>query len=617
MNKLRRNLLFRVFALGQLAGQVVGLVVSPEVLAQDSYQYETVVTDTVFNSTSKVVIDEKQIKQSQASNLSKLLSSQTNLTFSTTFVQPSAIYLRGGDPSHILILVDGVPFYDSSTAYRTLNIDLIDIKSVKRIEILKGSQTVLYGGQAFSGVISISTLPAVSENKNNVGVLLGSGQYKKVSAGHINSFGVDSGARYAIGASAADKMSRSPVLGSVYNYPAWTRTADASLVLPVYDGELVAKLSWLDDWKETNTITFPSQNPVDALDFEQTNQQAASSLIYQNKALSWDPRLSLQYVDSKRTLYFPVNASNTTLEDQKYFGKLLNSRAEASVINSEKALLRVGASNTYEVFEGRLLDVSYSQQSQTETGVFAKYNHSWFENLKTEVGARQDKTNDKNVTTYQAGLTVFQNTRLEVSTGFKSPSLFQLHSNTYGYRLLEPEYSRNYSLSQEIPIGDKAQVSMTLFETHFDNLIQVTRVAPTTTAYRNVQRVIAKGAELHSSWQLSDQDRLSASYGYQEANNVVTAQRLDKRPFVNGSVKYARQMHKADWMIEAAGVGDRIERNRRMSGYMLVNASYTRALSNQYEVFVRTDNMLDVKYEDALGYWNPGVSGQIGLNAQF
>lgn len=596
---------------------ILGAVVIFQTLIASAYQYETVVSDTVFNSTSKVVIDEKQIEQSQASSLSKLLSTQANLTFSTTFVQPSAIYLRGGDPSHILILVDGVPFYDSSTAYRTLNLDLIDIKSVKRVEIMKGSQTVLYGGQAFSGVISISTLPSANEHKNQLGLMIGSPQTRKVSLCHLNSVSQGSGIRYAIRGSYRDRQSRSPALESVLNYPSTIRTADGSLVLPLFLGEFITKVSWMDEWKETNTITFPSQNPADAIDFEQTNKQGSATMIYQNKSSQLDPKVSVQLVDSKRTLYFPVNESNTSLEDQKFLGQLVNTRAEAIVFKTDASQVRVGLSNAYETFEGQDVGVTYADESQTETGAFVKYSHDWSENLATEVGIRQDRTTAKNVSTHQVGLTLYKNTRFEASTGYKSPSLFQLFSDTYGYKELQPEYSRNYSISHDLKFADWAQLSVTLFETHFDNLIQVTRVAPTTTAYRNVQRVLAKGAELFWSQQLSESYRFSASYGYQEANNVVTGSRLDKRPFVNGSVKLSHELNKANWMIEAAGVGDRIERSRRMSGYMLVNASYTRQLNDGLEVFTRIDNLTNVQYEDALGYWNRGTGVQLGLNTEF
>src|SRR5690349_21361478 len=121
-------------------------------LTAHAQKYETVIEDVSFNSASKVILDEETIKKSKAPSVTSLLATQANISVSSSNLQPGSIFIRGGDSSHILILVDGIPTYDASTIQKTMNLNTIDVKQIRRIEIIKGAQSVLYGGQALTGV---------------------------------------------------------------------------------------------------------------------------------------------------------------------------------------------------------------------------------------------------------------------------------------------------------------------------------------------------------------------------------------------------------------------------------------------------------------------------------
>ena len=70
--------------------------------------YETVVQGVIFNSSSKVVIDEKTIKESNAPDLISLITTQANITLFNNNFQPPQLFLRGAESSHILIMIDNV-----------------------------------------------------------------------------------------------------------------------------------------------------------------------------------------------------------------------------------------------------------------------------------------------------------------------------------------------------------------------------------------------------------------------------------------------------------------------------------------------------------------------------
>lgn len=69
------------------------------------------------------------------------------------------VWIRGVQARYnnkVLLLIDGVPMRDSY--YGNFNIDeMIPLENVKKIEVLNGPGSVLYGANSFSGVISITT----------------------------------------------------------------------------------------------------------------------------------------------------------------------------------------------------------------------------------------------------------------------------------------------------------------------------------------------------------------------------------------------------------------------------------------------------------------------------
>lgn len=127
---------------------------------------EVVVTATKFpknvSETGKVltIIDEEQLSRSAGKDLSQLLNEQVGLVINGANSNPAkdkSVFLRGAVGKYTLILVDGIPVNDPSGIDGAFDIRLLSIDQVARIEILKGSQSTLYGTDAMAGVINIIT----------------------------------------------------------------------------------------------------------------------------------------------------------------------------------------------------------------------------------------------------------------------------------------------------------------------------------------------------------------------------------------------------------------------------------------------------------------------------
>ena len=72
------------------------------------------------------------------------------------------ITIRGGNPDEVLVLYNGIKM--NSTFDNVFDFSLIDLENIERFEIIKGSNTALYGPDAFSGVINI--VPKIQRDYN-------------------------------------------------------------------------------------------------------------------------------------------------------------------------------------------------------------------------------------------------------------------------------------------------------------------------------------------------------------------------------------------------------------------------------------------------------------------
>jgi vitamin B12 transporter len=141
---------------------------------------EVVVTATKFpkslSETGKVliVIDEDQLARSAGKDLSQLLNEQAGLVINGANSNPAkdkSLFLRGAAGKYTLILIDGVPLNDPSGIDGAFDLRLLSIDQVERIEILKGSQSTLYGSDAMAGVVNIITKKGNKEPLAGTGTL--------------------------------------------------------------------------------------------------------------------------------------------------------------------------------------------------------------------------------------------------------------------------------------------------------------------------------------------------------------------------------------------------------------------------------------------------------------
>lgn len=126
--------------------------------------------------TGKVVtiITRSQLERSGGRNLSQVLSEQAGIYIAGANSNPGkekSVFLRGAVTEHTLITIDGIPVYDPSGIGSHFDLRNFSIDNIERIEILRGSQSTLYGSDALAGVINIITRKPDKPSFSSSGIL--------------------------------------------------------------------------------------------------------------------------------------------------------------------------------------------------------------------------------------------------------------------------------------------------------------------------------------------------------------------------------------------------------------------------------------------------------------
>ena len=99
------------------------------------------------------IINKKNIEQSGSLRLKDILQEQSGLYITNGF--GAGVQMQGLNPDYTIILLNGEPLVGRTAG--VLDLNRISISNIKRIEIVKGPSSSLYGSEAMAGVINIIT----------------------------------------------------------------------------------------------------------------------------------------------------------------------------------------------------------------------------------------------------------------------------------------------------------------------------------------------------------------------------------------------------------------------------------------------------------------------------
>ena len=165
-------LLISVFSFSKLFAEDIPIIV---ISAGKTYQSKSIIGSDV------VVVDSKAISESNEFFLGDVLSESLNgMNYFQTggHGTTSGIQLRGLPKRYSTVYIDGVKVSDPSSPSNDYYFGNLTKGSIDRVEILKGSQSSLYGSSAIGGTINLFTKKGREGHHNNIEVSTGSNATK-------------------------------------------------------------------------------------------------------------------------------------------------------------------------------------------------------------------------------------------------------------------------------------------------------------------------------------------------------------------------------------------------------------------------------------------------------
>ncbi len=524
--------------------------------------------------------------------------------------QITSVFIRGGSSSHTLVLLDGVRVNNAATgAYDFAN---LTTDHVERIEIVRGPQSTLYGSEAISGVVSITTrqggadgvrVDALGEAGN-----LGLGRFR------VGVDGAAGGFDYALAVSdeSLDGVSSaSERRGNTEDDPYELTSASARLGFGFAgDGRADLTLRTFDAEVGNDGFDFVV-GPVDDLDRVQTREGSAGSLRVKK---AFGERLSQTFLvgwnDEELAGRDPGDAfSNFTVESRTF-----ELSAQSDVTLSDSDVLTVGFA--YDERQGG--SVGSFDERVDLVSAFVQNAWSWRQRLHLTAGARLDDHSEfGSEATWRlaASFDATSETRLHGSfgTGFKAPTLNDLFFPFFSNPDLSPETSEGFDLGVEHTFGDgRVVVDLTWFDLDFDDLIAFSFA---TFRPENISRATSSGLELTLEVRPSETLHLVASHTWNDTEDAVTGAQLPRRPEHRTTLHlYLHPLPRWKAALSAIAVHERIDSDGSgLDDYERVDLSLRYRASDSFEPYLRVENLFDEDYEEIRGFTTPGVVAAVGL----
>ena len=118
-----------------------------------------------YESQQKTIITKEDIEKKQAKAVEDIIFSETGVSRTVDAMGRVGISIRGAEPRHTLILVDGQPVLGDLAKYSGAADEVMRLgtENVERIEIIQGAASAKYGSDAIGGVVNIITKKAQHE----------------------------------------------------------------------------------------------------------------------------------------------------------------------------------------------------------------------------------------------------------------------------------------------------------------------------------------------------------------------------------------------------------------------------------------------------------------------
>lgn len=620
MNLKRLPLAFAISAvtLSTATNAVLGPV---PIYLNTEYRTDIPVIDSIA---STMTFTESDIKATGASTFLDFLATVPSIGLVDATGNIPALFIRGNEARHTLVLVDGVSVNDISSTDGAVGTGLLNValNDIEKVEIIKNSGSVLYGSASSGGVISLTTKKGAN------------GEYGVVSA----KYGTHSSKTYNLSASDGNKDGFIRLSHSNYktdginariddNSTDKDGIKDQSTQIKVGNKNFI--ISYLKGRNKTEyDNTYSSDGSTLLADRKLTKITLNTNKKFSKK---WKAKLSLAQTKISRDR--GVNASTIGDKYKNTSVTLLND------VKVNDALLTIG------LFHNTDANTTGNQKFVSKE-VFANWQKN-IESISVNTGFRRvdhDEFGGHTVYGLGSGKRLDNNIKLiaNYNTAFKAPTLFQ--ANKYNNPAkLKPETSKNIELGAEKKY-DWGVLKIAVYEntgndtidyracsdgsavTYPGPLYSAVCVAPGATPlehYFNEDELVSKGLELSINANVSGYN-VDFNHNYNTAKKNNDAKQVLRRPknITNLTInkQYAKFNPRLQIIRKSSSLDDTTfdgNGDTKLKGYTLVNLSTGYTISKNANATINVKNATNEKYTVIDSYNQLERTIEVGLDYKF
>lgn len=528
------------------------------------------------------IIEPRILNQSPIKALPDLLKTDPsiNVVQSGGYGQQTSIFLRGTESDHTLVLRDGVRLNTATTS--AASIPFLDSTDLKKIEVLKGPASVLYGTDAIGGVVQFVTKTPEKTGAFVTGEIGENHTYKSVVGADLAENGVYAQVRGQRLESDGTSIFN---IADDHNYS--------------YDQKGYSAKFGIDKEKYAASLDY-SQNEGNS---EYNDYGTIVNQDFKNEVINLKGRVSpSQNIEVNTRLsrfkddlnqVTSTNFVHSTTQEAELYSKF-------KFADSQNILIGVTHRNTD-------ADTSTINEDINSTGYYIQHQYQT-DKLNSQLGIRLEDNEKFGAHTVAQGGVRYQllsktSIYTNIGSAFKAPSLNDMYSSWGGNPDLKPEKSISYEVGFDQLLPLNIQAGLSAFYTDIDNLIMskcVTANCPSWTASDwkniNIDKVSVKGAELTAKWN-SDQYFINAGYNYTKTEDKQKHKELMRRP--RQSFTISTGLQNTVYGLSAALVAKSKAKDfgSDIPGYARVDLNAYWNINPTVKLFTNIENVGDVKYK--------------------
>ena len=590
------------------------IILQAQVIDDTSKPDEIIVKSTRSNSnvyqlgSSVEIISAEEIKKNSFNFVSEALQTSSGVYVSQTgsFGGTATVRIRGASSDQTLVLIDGVPISDPSSPGGGYDFSSLLTSNIDRIEILKGSQSTLWGSDAIGGVINIVTFENASIPNIHLNTEIGSFNTEKIGtdfniANEHNSLFLSYDSYKSDGISKADKRDGNSEKDGVGSRAYLLKTNHN-----IFNSEISSNINY-------------RESDVDYDGYGFATGVTDSDENTKGRQLNWSLLLRKAFLDDQLVNSILFGESEI---DRKYY---TNNIENFSAKGERKFIRYVG---NYSLNDNNSFTFGFENEEVATSGVdfdtrsiFLLYETLISKNFGFSLGLRGDDRN--NLASQETPkITAFYNLndewrlRANWGEGFKLPTIFQSTFFCCGAEKpnenLLPETSEGYEIGIDYKSNENFnKIGVTFFDQDISNMIDFSFSIG---GYENIKKVYSKGVEVNFVSQLKDNITISGSFTKLDSENEFGS-RLSRLPEEKGNLNIDFSLGlKNNFYISLFYNGDEVDPRGEVSDWFRSDLNFSRNISDKAKIYFKVKNIFDEEYQDIYGYGTEERSFSIGIN---